>query len=83
MGRITREIEVGGRTFWAMFDTGSKNSYVLSDVADAAGTRTPIPPRGVALGGRPHSLTEGCYLKAVIDGHPVDGDAYLGLPHAP
>jgi hypothetical protein len=83
MGRITREIEVGGHRFWAMFDTGSKNTYVLPAVADAAGGRTPIPPRGVALGGRPHSLTEACYLKAIIDGHSVEDDAYLidGLGH--
>jgi len=77
MGRITHEIEVGGRRFWAMFDTGSKNTYVLPAVADATGSRTPVRPRGVALGGRAHSLTEGCYLQAMIDGHSVDGDAHL------
>lgn len=77
MGRITREIEVGDKTFWAMFDTGSKNTYVLSPVADAAGGRTPVQPRGVALGGRAHALTEGCYLKAHIEGHSVEDDAYV------
>ena len=77
MGRITREIDVGGRRFWTMFDTGSKNTYVLSAVADAAGGRTPVQPRGVGLGGRAHSLTEGCYLKAIIEGHSVEGDAYV------
>ena len=77
MGRISREIEVGGRRFWAMFDTGSKNTYVLGIAADAAGNRASVPPRGVALGGRAHSLTEGCYLRATIEGHAIEGDAYV------
>jgi hypothetical protein len=77
MGRITREVDVDGHTFRAMFDTGSKNSYVLSAVADAAGGRVPMPVRGVAIGGRPHTLREMCLLRATIDGYPVEADAYV------
>ena len=77
MGRITRQVEVGGQTFHAMFDTGSKNTYVLAAVADAAHSRVPMPTRGVAIGGRPHTLRELCLLRATIDGYAVDGDAYV------
>ena len=77
MGRITREMDVGGQRFLAMFDTGSKNTYVLSAVADAAGGRVSMPPRGVALGGRPHTLREMCLLRATVEGYGVEGDAYV------
>jgi len=77
MGRITREVDVGGRPFRAMFDTGSKNTYVLAAVADAAGSRVAVQPRGVALGGRPHTLSEMCLVRATIEGYAIEGDAYV------
>ena len=77
MGRITREIDVGGKGFLAMFDTGSKNTYVLPAVGDATGGRVAIQPRGVAIGGRPHTLRELCLLRATIDGYSIEGDAYV------
>ena len=33
MGRIRTEVVVAGRTFWPLFDTGARNSYVVEDVA--------------------------------------------------
>ena len=77
MGRITREVDVGGQRFRAMFDTGSKNTYVLSAVADATQSRVPVQARGVTLGGRPHTLREACLLRATIEGHAIEDDAYV------
>jgi len=33
MGRIRQMIQVDGRPFWTMFDTGARNTYVVPAVA--------------------------------------------------
>jgi hypothetical protein len=38
VGRIRRAIDVDGRTFWTMFDTGARNTYVGPSVAHLLST---------------------------------------------
>lgn len=77
MGRIRREIRVDGSTFWALFDSGSRNTYVLPSVAALLATR-PLPqPRDVALGGRKHVLDRASLLVATVEGRSIDTDAYV------
>ena len=38
MGRIRLSIDVDGHSFWTLFDTGSRNTYVTREVASLLGT---------------------------------------------
>jgi hypothetical protein len=77
MGGVRRFIRVNGRDRWTLFDSGSRNTYVIGDVArDLVRTRLPHPRR-VGLGGSVREFHEICTLFASIDGKTVEGDAYV------
>ncbi len=77
MGRIKQNIEVNGKQFWALFDTGSRNTYVVKTVAEGFGITKISKPRKVALGGKEHLLNNGFFLLANIDGLPIEIDSYI------
>jgi hypothetical protein len=75
MGRIRREIEIGGRARWTLFDSGARNTYVVPDVADACKAAELPVARSAALGGKTQQIKKTCLIAANIDGHPVETHA--------
>lgn len=77
MGRVRQNIEVRGRNFWTLFDTGSRNTYVNRDVASLLVTSKAETPRRVGLGGAVREANEMAFLAAKVEGHPVEAQAYV------
>lgn len=77
MGRIRQNIKIKGKNFWTLFDTGSRNTYVVKTVAEGFGITKISKPRKVALGGKEHLLNNGFFLMANIDGFPIEIDSYI------
>jgi len=75
MSRIFREIEVGGRTLKALFDSGSLRSYIKAEFRPP--TTRKVKPITVGLGGETRRLDERCDLTAAIDGLEFDITAYI------
>jgi hypothetical protein len=75
MGRVFREIDVKGKKFWTLFDSGAENTYVIKDVANLLPRET--LPRDVmtSLGGRVHKVNETVLLVAAVEGYHVDATA--------
>jgi hypothetical protein len=63
MGRVREPIQVNGRKYWTLFDTGARNTYVIPAVAAHLATaRLPKPFRS-ALGGGVKKATKGPRLR--------------------
>jgi hypothetical protein len=71
MGRITEYITVDGKKFWTLFDTGARNTYVISAVASHLTTAKLGKPFRTALGGTVKKATKGAFLNAQVQGHKV------------
>lgn len=77
MGRIKQHVEVGNNTYWALFDTGSRNTYVIKKVA-AGLINFDLPvPQAVSLGGETHSVSKCCWLDCKIEGLPIQAHARI------
>ena len=68
MGRVRANVEVAGRTFWTLFDTGSRNTYVVEEVASLLPTFPLAMREPVALGGRAHWVERDCRLSCLVEG---------------
>lgn len=77
MGRIRKNIVVNGNKFWTLFDTGSRNTYVIKKVSEGFGISEISKPRKVAIGGKECSLNKLFILVADVEGLPVEIDAYI------
>lgn len=75
MSRIVKEIEIGGRTLKALFDSSSLRSYIRAEFRPA--TIRKVKPIKVGLGGETRILNERCDLTATIDGLEFDMTAYV------
>lgn len=71
MGRVRRDVVVAGRNFWALFDTGARNTYVVEDVAALLPTFPVEPAEPVALAGRTHQIEKICLLSSLVEGLPI------------
>ena len=58
MGRVRTSIDVEGRSYWALFDTGARNTYVVQDVAENLPTFQLEDPESVSLGGKEHRVAK-------------------------
>src|SRR5713101_6970130 len=77
MGRIREHIKVNGRTFWTLFDTGARNTYVVPAVASLlATTKLPKTFRS-ALGGTVKKATKAAVLNAEVQGHKISTHAMV------
>lgn len=75
MGRVFKEIDVKGKKFWTLFDSGAENTYVVEDAARLLSQET-LPREVIAsLGGRIHKVSKTVLLIATIDGYHVDATA--------
>ncbi|MBI4947113.1 MAG: hypothetical protein HY840_12015 [Bacteroidetes bacterium] len=75
MGRIKKYIEINGKKFWTLFDTGSRNTYVTEEVAINLLTFDLPKVNPVSLGGSVHNISKGCILICKIEGYDVTDDA--------
>jgi hypothetical protein len=71
MGRVRAEVIVAGRTFWALFDTGARNTYVVAEVASLLPTFPLDTAEPVALAGRVHHVERECRLSSLVEGLPI------------
>lgn len=62
MGRITENIKVNGKLYRAMFDSGSRNTYIIPEVAKNFFKVKLQSVFEVRLGGKSHRLTESVIL---------------------
>jgi hypothetical protein len=77
MGRIRRMIDVDGHSFWTMFDTGARNTYIVPAVAAMLTiSKSPRPIR-TALEGEIKQTDTAAVLQAVIDEHPISTHAMV------
>lgn len=71
MGRVRDHIEINGKLYLTLFDTGARNTYVVEDVASHLQRFDLEKPEIVKLGGKVHKITQDCRLVCRIKGLPV------------
>jgi hypothetical protein len=77
MGRIREHIKIKGKSFWTLFDTGARNTYVVPKVASRlATTKLPKTFRS-ALGGTVKKATKAAVLNAEVHGHKITTHALV------
>jgi hypothetical protein len=77
MGRIRQEIPVNGRDCWTLFDTGARNTYIVSDVASRLVMATTEPPFRSALGGKVQETSTATLLEAEVEGRRISTHAMV------
>lgn len=75
MGRVRRNVLVGENAFWALFDTGARNTYVVEAVAALLPTVALETQEPVALAGRVHQVDKICLLSCLVEGLPIHLEA--------
>lgn len=71
MGRVRRDVVVEGNSFWALFDTGAMNTYVVEEVASLFPSLRLEVPAPVALAGNVHRVSRLCLLSCLVEGLPI------------
>jgi hypothetical protein len=71
MGRIRQSIKVDGLECWTLFDTGARNTYVISSVAKVLQTSLMMRAFRTALGGEVRETNTSAILEAEIEGHLI------------
>jgi len=77
MGRVRRAIKIDGRECWTLFDTGARNTYVVSTVAKLLRTDTFSPPFRSAIAGEVKVTDTMALLKAEVEGHRIGTNALV------
>ena len=77
MGRIVKEVVIGGVARNALFDTGANRSYIVRRAVPKRTERHPVKPAiRVGMGGQHHRLSRVCLVEGTIEGLPVSLKAY-------
>ncbi|MEW6608874.1 MAG: hypothetical protein AB1414_15755 [bacterium] len=77
VGRVKENIAVNGKQFWTLFDTGSRNTYVINKVAKYFPRIKLDQFYDVKLGGKNHKLEENIILKARLSDTPIATRAFV------
>jgi len=72
---MVKNIEMGGKTLQALFDSGSLRSYIRAEFRPP--TTRKVEPIMVGRGGETRRLDERCDLTGTIDGLEFDMTAYI------
>jgi hypothetical protein len=72
MGRIRSEIDVNGRKWWTLFDSGARNSYIVRRAARGLDPQKLPAPREVAFGGSTHQVKQICLVLAEVEGRRLE-----------
>ena len=70
-------ITVYGRDSWTLFDSGSRNTYVIPEVAAQLSTTTLPQPTYTKLGGETKSSSQAALLIGEIEGKPFHTEAMV------
>jgi len=71
MSRVRGNVVVKGKEFWALFDGGARNTYVVEEIASLLPVFELERPESVALGGRSHKVEKVCLLTCLVEGLPI------------
>ena len=71
MGRIRTDIKIGDETYWTLFDSGARNTYIVEEVAAKLTTFDLPKPNPVSLGGKMHNVVKGCSLICKVEGYDM------------
>jgi len=71
MARVRVNVVVKGKNFWALFDGGARNTYVIEEAASLLPTFELERPESVALGGRTHKVEKECLLTCLVEELPI------------
>jgi len=77
MGRIKKMIEVDGQHCWTIFDTGSRNNYIVEDMAKNLTKIELKEAQQVNLGGKTHVVLQECVMNSIIEEKSVVGLARI------
>lgn len=77
MGRIREMIKVNEQDFWTLFDTGSRNTYIVPTVAALLTTSKVKKPFRSALGGKYREANETALLEAELEGRRISTHAMV------
>jgi len=77
MGRMCQMINVDGRKCWTLFDTGSRNTYIIHKVASLLTTSKLKKSFRSALGGKIKETTETALLGAEVEGCRISTHAMV------
>ena len=77
MGRVYTELRENGRCLWALFDTGSKNTYIVRSALGQLPTQTLANPFQVGLGGKNRTADRMCNLEGFVEGRRVAVQAFV------
>lgn len=72
MGRIKASVRIDGQDYWALFDCGAINTYIVEDAASCLPTFGLEKPEHIALGGKTHNVTRKCRLTCLVEGYLID-----------
>ncbi len=77
MGRIFEMVQVDGRKFWTLFDTGAKHTYVVPAVARLMTRRKIAHVFRSAIGGKVQKSDTMVLLEAKVQGKPIETRALV------
>ena len=77
MGRIRQTIRVDGKECWTLFDTGTRNTYVIPSVARVLKTLSTPRTIRTALGRGVKETNTEAVLHAEIEGRPISTSALV------
>ena len=69
MGRVRDQIEVKGKKFWTLFDTGARNTYVVPGIARLLSTSRLAKPFRSSLGGSVKEAKKTALLEGTVQGY--------------
>ncbi|MBM4037353.1 MAG: hypothetical protein FJ290_02465 [Planctomycetes bacterium] len=77
MSRVREAIKVDGRECWTLFDTGSRNTYVVREVAKLLVTSKALSPIKTAIGGGIKRTSTTAVLEAKVEGRRISTHALV------
>lgn len=77
MGRVKAEMNINGHRCWTLFDSGSRNTYIVRDAVHDLPVKDLPAPRSSSLGGRVHEIGQVCLLYGSIEEHWVETNASI------
>jgi len=77
MERVRGNIHINGRPAWTLYDTGSRNSYALSESVNGSPVITLRDPFRVRIGGGKYRLRKQAVISARIENKPVSFNAFI------
>ena len=75
--RIYREVRSNGSSFWTLFDSGSRRTYVTAAVAARMGKKRLAEPVERGLGGKKHIIHHVCVLTGRVEGYGISAEAFV------